>query len=141
MRPEIHVNNFQELNVFEVQILNKYCDLLCSRVIEITGENLFLVGSVAKILNGDLQESYIIKDIDFIISMIGFQKLLINKNQIFPEARTIEQRPERLIIYLNNFAIEIWNYLERNTDKTKKYYKNKIGYLCQLEPNQKHNTI
>ena len=66
--------------------------------------------------------------------MIGFQKLIRNKNSLFPMAKMIEERPERLIIYLQNFAIEIWNYLERNTDKTKKLYKDKIPYLCQLEP-------
>ncbi|MFY7814917.1 MAG: hypothetical protein ACOVRK_06955 [Chryseobacterium taeanense] len=122
-------NNFQELHIFEAPILNECCDLLCERVKKITGEDIYLVGSVSKILHGDLTEEYTIKDIDFIVSMAGFQKLIRNKDSLFPEARTIEQRPERLIIYLNNFAIEIWNYLERNTDKKKKYFKNKIPYL------------
>ncbi|MGC5744363.1 hypothetical protein [Chryseobacterium sp. NFX27] len=122
-------NNFQELQIFEAPILNECCDLLSKRVKNITGEDIYLVGSVSKILNGDLTEEYKVKDIDFIVSMAGFQKLIRNKETLFPEARTIEQRPERLIIYLNNFAIEIWNYLERNTDKKKKYFKNKIPYL------------
>ncbi|WP_313091954.1 hypothetical protein [Chryseobacterium flavum] len=122
-------NNFQELQIFEAPILNESCDLISKRVKNITGEDIYLVGSVSKILNGDLPEEYKIKDIDFIVSMAAFQKLIRNKESLFPEARTIEQRPERLIIYLNNFAIEIWNYLERNTDKKKKYFKNKIPYL------------
>ncbi|MBQ0152534.1 MAG: hypothetical protein KBS61_06540 [Chryseobacterium sp.] len=126
-------NNFHNLEIFEESVLNKYCDILVQKVFEITDENIYLVGSVAKILNGDFTEEYKIKDIDFIISMVGFQKLIRNKNTLFPMAKMIEQRPERLIIYLPNFAIEIWNYLERNTDKTKKLYKNKIHYLCLLE--------
>ena len=129
-------NNFKKLEIFEEPVLNEYCDILVAKVKEITGENLYLVGSVSKILNGDFTEEYKIKDIDFIVSMVGFQKLIRNKDILFPLAKTIEQRPERLIIYLHNFAIEIWNYMERNTDKTKKLYKNKIPYLCQLEPKQ-----
>lgn len=129
-------NNFQKLEIFEAPVLNQYCDILVENVRRITGEDLFLVGSVSKILNGDFTEDYKIKDIDFIISMVGFQKLLLSKNKILPLAKTIEQRPERLIIYLPNFAIEIWNFLERNTDKTKKLYKEKIPYLCLLEPNK-----
>lgn len=122
-------NNFQELQVFEAAILNECCDLLRERVKKITGEDIYLVGSVSKILHGDLTVEYKVKDIDFIVSMASFQKLIRNKESLFPEARTIEQRPERLIIYLNNFVIEIWNYLERNTEKKKKYFKNKIPYL------------
>lgn len=127
-------NNFKKLEIFEAPVLNEYCDILVANVKEITGENLYLVGSVSKILNGDFTEEYKIKDIDFIISMVGFQKLIRNKDILFPMAKMIEERPERLIIYLQNFAIEIWNYLERNTDKSKKLYKNKIPYLCLLEP-------
>lgn len=128
-------NNFQNLEIFESPILNNYCDILVNNVKEITGENMYLVGSVSKILNGDYTEEYKIKDIDFIVSMVSFQKLIRNKDLLFPMALTIEQRPERLIIYIHNFAIEIWNYLERNTNKTKKLYKNKIPYLCLLEQN------
>lgn len=127
-------NNFQKLEIFEAPILNNYCDILVNNIKKITGEEIYLVGSVSKILNGDFSEEYKIKDIDFIVSMVSFQKLIRNKEFLFPMARTIEERPERLIIYIKNFAIEIWNYLERNTDKTKKLYKNKIPYLCQLEP-------
>lgn len=110
--------------------------MLYQRVKEITGEELYLVGSVSKILNGNLSEDYKIKDIDFIVSMAAFQQLVRKKELLFPEALTIEQRPERLIIYLPNFAIEVWNYLERNTDKEKKYFKNKIPYLCQFAQNK-----
>jgi hypothetical protein len=129
LKTEMQENNFQELQVFEAPILNECCDLIRERVKKITGEDIYLVGSVSKILHGDLTEEYKVKDIDFIVSMASFQKLIRNKESLFPEARTIEQRPERLIIYLNNFAIEIWNYLERNIDKKKKYFKNKIPYL------------
>ena len=128
-------NNFQNLEIFEAPFLNKYCDILINNVKKITGDDMYLVGSVSKILNGDFTEEYKIKDIDFIVSMVSFQKLIKSKDLVFPMARTIEQRPERLIIYIHNFAIEIWNYLERNTDKTKKLYKNKIPYLCLLEQN------
>lgn len=131
--------NFKNLKIFEAPMLNEWCDLLIQRVKKITGEDLFLVGSVSKILHGDLPEDYKIKDIDFIISMAGFQKLRMNRDSLFPEAWTIEIRPERLIIYFNNFAIEIWNYLERNTDKQKKKFKNKILYLCQLEQKKMYN--
>ena len=126
------VNNFKNLKIFERKELNQYCDLLVHRIKEITGVEPYLVGSVAKIMSGHLPEDYEIKDIDFIISSFEFRKLLPNRNSLFPESRSIELRPERLIVHLPNFAIEIWNYKERNTDKEPKIYKNKIHYLCLL---------
>ena len=125
-------NNFKDLKIFERKELNQYCDLLVHRIKEITGVSPYLVGSVAKIMSGHLPEDYEIKDIDFIISSFEFRKLLPNRNSLFPESRSIELRPERLIVHLEKFAIEIWNYKERNTDKEPKIYKNKIHYLCLL---------
>lgn len=121
-------NHFKELHIFESEVLNACCDQITAAVKKITGENLHLVGSVAKILHGEFDENYKIKDIDFAVSIVAFQKLIRNKSSIFPEARTIEERPERLIIYINSFAIEIWNYLDRSTCK-KKIFKHKIPYL------------
>ena len=126
-------NNFKELKIFENDKLNEYCDLLVHRIKEITGVPPYLVGSVAKIMSGHLPEDYEIKDIDFIISSFEFRKLLSHRNSLFPEAKSVEMRPERVIIHLEKFAIEIWNYKERNTDKEPKIYKNKIYYLCLLE--------
>ena len=125
-------NNFKDLKIFENDKLNEYCDLLVYRIKEITGVPPYLVGSVAKIMSGHLPEDYEIKDIDFIISSFEFRKLLPHRNSLFPESRSIELRPERLIIHLPNFAIEIWNFKENNTDKIAKIYKNKINYLCLL---------
>lgn len=127
-------NNFEELHIFEASILNQYCDILVNRVKEITGENIYLVGSVSKIMSEHLPEDYKIKDIDFILSIPAFRKLLPHRKTFFPEAKSVEMRPERLIIHLHNFAIEIWNYMERNIDKEPKIYKEKIHYLCLLEP-------
>lgn len=127
-------NNFQELQIFEAPVLNQYCDLLVNRIKAITGENIYLVGSVSQILSAHLPEDYRVKDIDFILSIPGFRKLLPHRATFFPEAKSVELRPERLIIHLHNFAIEIWNYMERNTDKSPKIYKNKIHYLCLSEP-------
>ena len=129
-------NNFKDLKIFERKELNQYCDLLVHRIKEITGVSPYLVGSVAKIMSGHLPEDYEIKDIDFIISSFEFRKLLSHRNSLFPEAKSVEMRPERLIIYILNIAIEIWNYKERNIDKEPKIYKNKIHYLCLLEPKQ-----
>lgn len=130
LKPELLENNFQNLNIFQVEFLNKYCDLITHRVKQITGEEICLVGSVAKILHGEISaENYVIKDIDFIVTLSAFQKLIKFKKEILPEAYTLEQRPERLIFYMPNFAIEIWNHKERNTDKQKLYFNNKIPYL------------
>lgn len=129
-------NNFKDLKIFERKELNQYCDLLVHRIKEITGVSPYLVGSVAKIMSGHLPEDYEIKDIDFIISSFEFRKLLSHRNSLFPEAKSVEMRPERVIIHLEKFAIEIWNYKERNIDKEPKIYKNKIHYLCLLEPKQ-----
>ena len=129
-------NNFKDLKIFEREELNQYCDLLVHRIKEITGVSPYLVGSVAKIMSGHLPEDYEIKDIDFIVSSFEFRKLLPHRNSLFPEAKSVEMRPERVIIHLEKFAIEIWNYKERNIDKEPKIYKNKIHYLCLLEPKQ-----
>lgn len=123
-------NNFKDLKIFEREELNQYCDLLVHRIKKITGEPPFLVGSVAKIMSGHLPEDYEIKDIDFIVSSFQFRKLLPLRNSLFPEAKSIEIRPERLIVYISNIAIEIWNFKEKNVDKSPKIYKNKIHYLC-----------
>lgn len=130
-------NNFKKLKIFERKELNQYCDLLVHRIKEITGEPPFLVGSVAKIMSGHLPEDYEIKDIDFIVSSFQFRKLLPLRNSLFPEAKTVEIRPERLILHLDKFGIEIWNCKEKNTDKEEKIYKNKIHYLCLLQPEPK----
>lgn len=130
-------NNFKKLKIFERKELNLYCDLLVHRIKEITGVPPYLVGSVAKILSGHLPEDYEIKDIDFIVSSLEFRKLLPHRNTIFPEAKSVEMRPERLILHLENFAIEIWNSKEKNTDKTPKIYKHKIHYLCLLQQEPK----
>ena len=133
LKTELPVNNFQQLHVFEAEKLNEYCDSLVSRIKEITGENAYLVGSVSKLLSEDLPEDYLIKDIDFIVSFSAFRKLIQHKNTLLSAAKTTELRPERIIIYLNNIVIEIWNFMEKNIDKEPKLYKNKIHYLCQLE--------
>ena len=125
-------NNFKDLKIFERKELNQYCDILVHRIKEITGVPPYLVRSVAKIMSGHLPEDYEIKYTDFIVSSFEFRKILPHKSSLLPEAKSIELRPERLIIYLNNFAIEIWNYKENNTDKSAKIFKNKIHYLCLL---------
>lgn len=129
-------NNFKDLKIFESQFLNEICDSLVYQVKKITGEDLYLVGSVAKIMSNHLPDDYAIKDIDFIVSSKAFRKLLPHRNSLVKNYRMIESRPERIIIYLDKFAIEIWNYKEQNTDKTPKIFNNKIHYLCLLEPKQ-----
>ena len=99
-------NNFKELNIFEREELNQYCDLLVHRIKEITGVPPYLVGSVAKIMSGHLPEDYEIKDIDFIISSLEFRKLLSHRNYLYPEAQSVEMRPERIIIYILNISID-----------------------------------
>ena len=70
-------NNFKELNIFEREELNQYCDLLVHRIKEITGVPPYLVGSVAKIMSGHLPEDYEIKDIDFIISSFDLESFCL----------------------------------------------------------------
>lgn len=126
-------NNFQDLQIFESAMLNEYCDEIVNNIKSITGEDTFLVGSVAKVLSGHLPEDYKIKDIDFVVSEISFRRLLQHRKTFFPKAKTVELRPERMIVHLEKFCIEIWNLWKTNTDKEPKLYKNKINYLCQLE--------
>lgn len=127
------VNNFQELQVFEAPELNRICDSLVNKIKELTGEDIFLVGSVSKVLNDDLPEGYQIKDIDFAVFNNAFRKLQNCRHSLLEEAKSVELVPRRIIIYLPYIAIEIWNANDINPDI--KLFKNKIPYIkCQSEP-------
>ena len=124
------VNNFRELQVFEAPELNRICDALMAKIKEVTGKNAFLVGSVCKILNGDLPENYQIKDIDFAVFNSEFRKLQNCRHFLLEEAMSVEIVPRRIIIYLPFIAIEIWNANDINPEIV--LFKNKIPYIkCQ----------
>ncbi|WP_278381016.1 hypothetical protein [Chryseobacterium arthrosphaerae] len=126
------VNNFQELQVFEAPELNKICDSLVNKIQELIGADVFLVGSVSKVLSGDLPESYQIKDIDFAVFNNDFRKLQNCRNSLLENAKSFELAPRRIIIYLPYIAVEIWNANDINPDI--KLFKNKIPYIkCQSE--------
>lgn len=126
------VNNFQELRVFEAPELNRICDSLVSRIKELTGEDIFLVGSVSKVLSGDLPETYQIKDIDFAVFNNDFRKIQNCRHSILEEAKSVELAPRRIIIYLPYIAVEIWKANDINPDI--QLFKNKIPYIkCQSE--------
>lgn len=128
----LQVNNFQELQVFEAPELNRICDSLVNKIKELTGENIFLVGSVSKVLSGDLPESYQIKDIDFAVFNNDFRKLQNSRHTLLEEAKSVELAPRRIIIYLPFIAVEIWNANDINPDI--QLFKNKIHYIkCQSE--------
>lgn len=127
-------DNFQNLQIFEENEINKFCDLLTQEVFNITGKKPHLVGSIAKMLNGNLDSSYTPKDVDFAIDNISFRKVLHhhqNRSELFSFARMVETRPERFIIYLDNKCLELWNFFYKNHNETLEYYKNKIPFLCQ----------
>lgn len=121
------VNNFQELQIFEAPELNRICDSLVNRIKELTGENIILVGSVSKVLSGDLPESYQIKDIDFAVFNSDFRKLQNCRHTLLKEAKSVEMIPRRIIIYLPYIAVEIWNANDVNPDI--QLFKNKIPYI------------
>ncbi len=121
------VNNFQELHIFEAPELNRICDSLVNKIKELTGGNIFLVGSVSKLLSGDLPESYQIKDIDFIVFNNDFRKIQNNRHSLLEAAKSVELAPRRIIIYLPAIAVEIWNANDINPDI--KLFKNKIPYI------------
>lgn len=126
------VNNFQELQVFEAPELNRICDSLVNRIKELTGENIFLVGSVSKVLSGDLPENYQIKDIDFAVFNNDFRKLQSCRHNLLEDAKSVELAPRRIIIYLPYIAVEIWNANDINP--VIQLFKNKIPYIkCQSE--------
>ena len=123
-------NNFQEIQVFESPDLNKICDLITNKIFEITGSKPLLIGSVSKLMSGNLPEDYQIKDIDFAVFKNEFRMLQYRKNEILQGALMTEITPRRIIIYLPAFAIEIWNANDK--DPVIELFKNKIPYIkCQ----------
>ena len=126
-------NNFQDLQVFEDPYMNKICDLFTNEVYGITHRYPLIVGSVAKMLAGNLEETYTPKDVDFTIDSIAFRQL-INRHQIdplFPFAKMIEIRPERILVWTNEKVIELWNWQKKNDNEILTLYKDKIIYLWQ----------
>lgn len=122
-----HENNFQKLNIFEDDIVNKACDHLIEITKEITSEDLLLWGSVAKILDEKLPKFYEPKDADFVLSPWAF-RLLKSQLREFENVLSIEVRPNRIILYISSkICIEIF---EKNTNNfTHKIYKSKIKYV------------
>lgn len=124
-------NHFQELKIFEDENMNIICDDLFHKVKEITKEELIICGSISKVFSGEYLESYMPKDIDFVISKWAF-RLLANQLVGLPKVVMIEKLPHKIILYTDVFVcIEIWFLGKKNEKMTKKYYKNKIPYLCQ----------
>lgn len=127
-------DNFQKLKVFQTSEINIICDLFTQEVLNITGEKPILVGSVAKMFNNTLPETYVPKDIDFTINIKSFRKILNiqhYKNNLFEFAEMVESRPERIIIYCKEIFIELWCFLQKNNSEKLEYKNNKIPYLCQ----------
>ncbi|WP_300685865.1 hypothetical protein [Chryseobacterium sp.] len=126
----MHEDSFQILKIFEEKEINKFCDLVTQDVLGIANVKPYLVGSVAKMLNGELSETYVPKDVDFAIDNISYRKIIHN-DKLFKFAIMVERRPERLIIYCPGVIIELWNFLQRNLSEKIEIKNNKIPYLCQ----------
>lgn len=124
---EEHNNHFQNLNIFENKEINRLCDTLSYLAKKITGEELKICGSMAKVFDGRLPKNYRPKDVDFTLPNYAFRLL---KNQIPTEIEDvimIEKQPDRIILYAG-VCLEIWRDVD-NIGKEKKYYKTKIPYL------------
>lgn len=126
-------NSFQELQVFEDQNMNDYCDQLMAEIYDAIGMHPVVVGSVAKLLSGEYQGDYKPKDVDFALDIISYRKLLsiLCHTRLFAFAKMVEIRPERIIIYTDSRVIELWCFISRNYNEKKTLYKNKITYLWQ----------
>lgn len=122
-------NNFQDLQIFEDVSANKICDDLSAFILDKTGEELLVVGSVAKLFAEQLHSSYSPKDIDLVVSKAVFRRLWGLDKKTFENVKMIEKRPERIILYTNKLALEIWEFAAENINREKKYYKEKIPYL------------
>lgn len=131
MKTETQENNFQKLLVFENERLNEDCDLLICNIKTITGENAYLTGSVARLLEGVYPDDYQVKDIDFVVSEQAFRMISSKRKEILP-CISVELRPERIILYLSPvFCIEIWFFKEKKQEIIHKIFKNKIHYVCR----------
>lgn len=122
-------NNFQALKIFEDESTNKICDDLSAFIFDKTGEELLIVGSVAKLFSEQLDSNYSPKDIDMVVSKAVFRRLWGLDKNTFENIKMIEKRPERIILYTNKLALEIWEFATENINREKKYYKEKIPYL------------
>mgnify|MGYP000056182158 CR=1 FL=1 len=125
-------NNFQEVEVFEDAFMNEFCDTLTAKVKEITGEELFICGSLARMFSGELSEDYTPKDVDFVVSKGAF--ILLSRNPLVLQGVVmVEKRPDRIVFFLENkHCVELWIFLKEDEGKSKQYFKNKILYLIHL---------
>lgn len=122
-------NQFEELKIFENDKINSICDDICSFVRYRLGENLVVCGSLAKVFNKDLPNNYQLKDVDFIIDSLSFQRLTHFLNQI-DGVLMIEKQPFRIILYTSErICVEIWRERKEDKNRTEKKFKNKIPYL------------
>lgn len=119
---------FQELEIFEEDLLNKYCDKIYTALDNNfgTSSGIILGGSVARVLDG--LTDYEPKDIDFIIrDYYTYRFLQANVRILFPEFKIVED-DMRIIIFTGIVAIELWKggvvYA-----KNEKVYKNKLKYI------------
>lgn len=120
---------FQELKIFEDDRINQLCDILSDQVLNITGNELMICGSVSKVFAGEFLESYFPKDIDFIVHKWAFH-LLIKRLENLPNVVMIEKTPDKIILYTQySICIEIWYITNYNAKMTKQFYKNTIPYL------------
>lgn len=122
------VRNFQELKIFENEKINKICDELCRLTKTITGKELIICGSMAKVFAGQLPQNYHPKDVDFTVSQWDFRKIKNHLPNTIEGVIMIEKQPQRIILFAG-ICIEIWASQPENEMKKKCYYQTKIPYL------------
>lgn len=125
-------NNFQRLKVFENPQINSLCDDMFHFVKNNLGEELLIVGSVAKVFANQLSKDYEPKDIDMVVSKQCFRKLS-GSFPFFENVTMLEKNPQRIILYTPTMAIEVWEFAQENINRPKKYYKQLIPYLQYVD--------
>ena len=124
-------NNFQELEVLALTEINQLCDELAELVDRLSGEEIVLCGSLAKLFAKNIPEDYLIKDVDFVVSRDVF-KILQRQSCELHAVVSVEKTPERIILHTpHRICVEIWNTQPKNETETKKYYQNKIPYFIE----------
>ena len=91
-------NNFQELEVLALPEINQLCDELAELVDRLSGEEIVLCGSLAKLFAKNIPEDYLIKDVDFVVSRDVF-KILQRQSCELHAVVSVEKTPERIILH------------------------------------------
>ncbi len=123
-------NLFQKLQVFENNRINKDVDSIYQLLEEnfgAVGSKLLVCGSVAKVMDGFLPESYKPKDVDFLVMDAFFYRFLKTNVQKLNIDFRIDDN--RIILFFPNIAVELWQHnINEKSVRTYGKHKGLINY-------------